>query len=436
MRRFVILVALALFIAGLEAQPGAPLLLQQPTMNRTTIVFVFAGDLWSVPRAGGAAIRLTSGPGLERNPVFSPDGTQIAFTGEYDGNVDVFVMPAAGGVPQRLTWHPAPDSVAAWTPDGKNILFSTARTSYSRFEELYTVPVGGGAEQKLPLPMGFEASYSPDGTRLAYMPLPRAFQSWKRYRGGEAAVIWIASLASSKIEKVPRTTANDFNPMWVGDRIFFLSDRNGPVTLFSYDLASKRVAQVIDNKGLDLKSANAGPDGIVYEQFGGLYVFDPKSGNSRAVPVSVAGDMPEVREHYVNVGQRLMSPRVSPTGMRALFEARGEILTVPAEKGDVRNLTLTPGVMERSPSWSPDGKTIAYFSEESGEYMLHLRAQDGTGPVTKICAGPVARVLLARHGGRQTARRSRTPTRTSGSGTSTSTQRNRSRSTPRASAAT
>jgi tricorn protease len=359
-------------------------LLQQPTVSRTHIVFVYAGDLWSVPRDGGAAARLTTGTGVESNPKFSPDGTQVAFTGEYDGNTDVFVVPAAGGVPKRLTWHPSADTVLGWTPDGKRVLFSSGREAYSRYSEMFTVPVAGGPAEKLPIPTGFEASYSPDGTKIAYDPLPRAFNAWKRYRGGQASAIWIATLANSAIERVPRETSNDVAPMWVGNTIYFLSDRSGPFTLYSYDLAAKRVARVIDNDGLDVKSASSGPDAIVYEQFGSLHLFDPKTGRSKPVPVTIAGDLPEVREHFVRVGSRLAGAHISPTGVRALFEARGEILTVPAEKGDARDLTNTPAVMEREPAWSPDGKTIAYLSDESGEYMLHLRPQDGTGTVTKI----------------------------------------------------
>lgn len=359
-------------------------ILQKPTLSRTQIVFVYGGDLWSVSRDGGDARRLTTAPGVETNPIFSPDGTQIAFTGEYDGNVDVFVMPAGGGVPRRLTWHPADDIVLGWSPDGKRILFSSPRTSYSRFFELFTVALDGGFEEKVPLPMGFEGAFSPDGSHLAYVPLARAFSSWKRYRGGLATPVWLAALATGHVEKIPRDKSNDYNPMWIGDRIYFLSDRDGPVTLFSYDTRSKKVAKAIENQGLDLKSASAGPDAIVYEQFGSLHLFNIKSGTSKQVDVNIAGDFPEVREHFVNVGKRLRSAHISPTGARAVFEARGEIFTVPAEKGDPRNLTNTSSVMERDPVWSPDGKSIAYFSDESGEYALHLRAPDGIGTVTKI----------------------------------------------------
>jgi tricorn protease len=386
MSRF-LLFPFALLAGAVCAGQTSSLLLQKPALSRTQIVFVYADDLWSVAREGGEAKRLTTAAGVETNPVFSPDGAQIAFTGEYDGNVDVFVIPATGGTPKRLTWHPAPDTVLGWTPDGKRILFSSPRTSYSRFAELFTVGLEGGLEEKVPLPMGYEASFSPDGAQLAYVPLPRAFTVWKRYRGGRATPIWLATLASGRIEKIPRDNSNDFNPLWIGDRVYFLSDRNGPVTLFSYDTRTKQVRQVVENRGLDLKSASAGPGAIIYEQFGSLDLYDLKSGKSQPVNVRIAGDMLELRPHFVNVGRRLRNAHISPTGVRAVFEARGEILSVPAEKGDARNLTNTTAVMERDPAWSPDGKSIAYFSDESGEYALHLRPQSVLGEVTKISLG-------------------------------------------------
>jgi tricorn protease len=364
------------------------LLLQKPALSRTQIVFVYAGDLWTVPRDGGDAKRLTSGAGIETNPAFSPDGSQIAFTGEYDGNVDVFVIPAEGGVPKRLTWHPAADITLGWTPDGKRILFSSTRTSYSRLRELFTVGLEGGMAEKVDLPMGFEGAFSPDGTQLAYVPISRAFTAWKRYRGGQATPIWIATLATGHIEKVPREGSNDFNPMWAAGEVYFLSDRDGPVTLYAYDTRSKQVKRLLDNDSLDLKSASTGPGAIVYEQFGSLHLYDLKSGKTRAVNVRISGDMQEVREHFVNVGKKLHNAHISPTGARAVFEARGDIVTVPAEKGDARDVTNTTAVMERDPAWSPDGKTIAYFSDESGEYALHLRPQNGLGEVKKIDLGP------------------------------------------------
>jgi tricorn protease len=378
------LLALLAAAPAKTADADAPWLFQKPALSKTHIVFVFAGDLWSVLRGGGEASRLTSSSGIETNPIFSPDGSQIAFTGEYDGNVDVFVIQAGGGVPRRLTWHPAADTALAWTPDGRRVLFTSARNAYSRFSELFTAGLDGGLEERLPLPMGFEAVYSPDGRRLAYVPLSRAFTAWKRYRGGRATPVWIANLADSVVEKVPREKSNDFNPMWVEDKIYFLSDREGAVSLFAYDLKSKKVSRAVENRGLDFKSAAAGPGAIVYEQFGSLNLYDLKTGQVSRVPITVSGDMPEVRERYAPVAGNLASATISPNGVRAVFEARGEIITVPAEKGDPRNLTKTPGTMERDPAWSPDGQTIAYFSDESGEYMLHVKPQSGSGETVKI----------------------------------------------------
>ena len=376
---------LALMVLAASAEPK--LLLQKPTLSATQIAFVFAGDLWVVNRSGGQAQRLTSGAGIETRPFFSPDGSEIAFTGEYDGNVDVYVVPSSGGVPRRLTWHPAPDESLGWTPDGQNILFRSNRDSYSRFNKLFTVSRSGGFPTELPLPMGAEGSYSPDGTRIAYVPLDRAFSMWKRYRGGRASAIWIAKLSDSTIEKIPRDKSNDFNPVWADDRVFFLSDRNGPVSLFSYDTKKRAVTQLVSNDGLDFKSAAAGPGAIVYEQFGSIYLYDLKAGKAHPVNIRVTGDLPEVRPRYVKAANRIRRAALSPTGTRAVFEARGEILTVPAEKGDIRNLTNSPGVNERSPAWSPDGSRIAYFSDESGEYALHIRKQDGMGDVQKIDLG-------------------------------------------------
>jgi tricorn protease len=387
MKGLVFFVVMSLGAAAASAQPADHLLLQRPTLSRTEIVFVYGGDLWSVPREGGHASRLTAGPGVETNPIFSPDGTKIAFTGEYDGNVDVFVVAATGGVPRRLTWHPAADAALGWTPDGTRVLFSSTRTAYSRFNELFTVGLDGGLPQKLPLAMAAEGAYSPDGGRIAYVPLQRAFATWKRYRGGRATSIWLATLANSRIEKVPRDNSNDFNPMWVGDTVYFLSDRDGHVTLYSYDTSAKKVARLFENDGLDLKSASAGQGAIVYEQFGSLGLYDLKTGRRSQVKVTVAGDFPEVRERLLRVGSALTNAHVSPTGARAVFEAHGEIITVPAEKGDPRNLTVTPGIMERDPAWSPDGKSVAYFSDESGEYALHVRPQSGAGETVKIPLG-------------------------------------------------
>jgi tricorn protease len=380
---FLFLLSPAISVA--ETEP--PLLLQKPAVNRTHVVFVYADDLWIVDRQGGDAKRLTSGIGVETDPVFSPGGTQIAFTGEYEGNHDVYVVPASGGVPRRLTYHPGPDKVISWTRDGKSVLFSSFRSSYSRFSRLFTIPVEGGPATELPLPMASEGSYSPDGSHIAYVPIEPAFDVWKRYRGGQTTPIWIANLADSSIEKVPRENSNDVNPMWVGDHVYFLSDRGGPVTLYAYDTKSKNVTQVLANDGLDIKSASAGPDAIAYDQFGTLHLLDLGSNKAHRLNVRLSGDLTGVRPRFEKVAKKIQKAAISPTGVRAVFEARGEIVTVPAEKGDIRNLTNSPGVAERDPAWSRNGKSIAYFSDESGEYMLHIRNQRGVGDVKKLALG-------------------------------------------------
>jgi len=387
-RRALLMGALAVLTCS-AASRGAeetPLLAHSPTLSKTQLVFAYGGYLWSVPREGGDARQLTTG-GHEGAPVFSPDGNWIAFTGQYDGNIDVFVVRAEGGEPKRLTWHPGADIADGWTPDGKKVLFHSNRESYADFDRLYTVPVEGGPAEVLPIWRGEAAWFSPDGTSIAYVPNELWQTSWKRYRGGQTTPIYIVRLSDLALDKVPRENSNDKDPIWFGDTVYFLSDRSGPVTLFAYDTKTKTVKQVIDNKGLDFKSLSAGPDALVYEQFGGIYIFHPSSGKSTKVDMRIAGDLPSTRAHYEKVADKIQNAGISPSGARAVFEARGEILTVPAEKGDVRNLTHTPRVAERDPAWSPDGKSIAFFSDESGEYELHIVDQSGLGSVKKINLG-------------------------------------------------
>ncbi|HYL64510.1 MAG TPA: PDZ domain-containing protein [Candidatus Methylomirabilis sp.] len=392
--RFRFFAVLATLLVGLLCAPArtaaapeqSPLLVQDPTMNKTQIVFVYGGYLWSAPREGGEARQLTTG-GHEFGPRFSPDGKWIAFTGQYDGNVDVFVMPADGGEPKRLTWHPDADIVKGWTPDSKKILFTSAREVYADFDRLYTVPVEGGVPEALPMWRGEAASYSPDATRIAYVPNQKWQRAWKRYHGGQTTPVFLLRLSNLQLEKVPRENSNDDDPVWVADTVYFLSDRKGPVTIFAYDTKTKKVRRVLENGGLDLKSLSAGPDALVYEQFGGIYTFDLKNDKPTKIDIRIAGDLPSTRPQFEKVADKIQNAAISPTGMRAVFEARGEILTVPAEKGDVRNLTRTTTVAERDPAWSPDGKSVAFFSDESGEYALHVVDQSGLGTVKKINLG-------------------------------------------------
>jgi tricorn protease len=387
--------AVLFFACALTASASGPLLMQKPTLSKTHIAFAYAGDLWLVPREGGEAHLLTSGEGAKSDPVFSPDGSMIAYTGDYDGNVDVYVMPANGGVPKRLTYHPGVDEVLGWTPDGKQVLFRSARNSYTpRFDRLFTVGLEGGLPHELPLPMAESGAYSPDGKHIAYVPTDNnrrlAAIGWKHYRGGKASHIWVTNLSDYNTEQMPHDAANDGSPMWIGSKVYFLSDRTGIFSLWVYDPKSKKIEQALPSNGMDIKSASAGPDAIVYEQFGSLNLFDLATGKSKEVSVTVSADLPNVRPRFKKVEREIARANLSPSGARAVFEAHGEILTAPAEKGDIRNLTNTPGVMERDPAWSPDGKWVAYLSDESGEYQLFIKSPDGLGEARKISLGTPA----------------------------------------------
>lgn len=381
--------AAALCIAAL-ARPAAaepPLLLQSPTLSADAIAFAFAGDLWTVARTGGAARRLTAGAGLEARPLYSPDGSAIAFSGQYDGNVDVYVMPAAGGTPRRLTWHPGEDVAVAWTPDGRSILFRSGRESGTDYRHLFLIPAAGGVPQRLPLPAAETGSFSPDGRRLAYVPFEQWQSAWKRYRGGQTTPVWIVDLVTLELEKVPRVGSNDGHPVWIGDEVFFLSDRDGAVALYSYDTRQRTVRRRASPPGLDLKSAGGGPGGLAIEQFGALHLFDPASDELRAVAVTVDADLPAARPRWVDVADQIGTGALSPDGSRALFVARGDVFTVPTGKGEIRNLTRSSSAADRDPAWSPDGETIAWLSDESGEVALHLAPARGYAPARRIPLG-------------------------------------------------
>jgi tricorn protease len=393
-RLALVLFALALFAPSLvsaqnpPAQP--PLLLRNPSLSQDKIAFRYADDIWTVSRQGGSAERLTSNGKVNAGPFYSPDGAWIAYSAALHANNDVYIIPAAGGVPRRITWHPAGCTVVGWSPEGKDVLIASGAASYRHYNRLFRVHAdGSGVPELLPLPSGFQGSFSPDGQSLAYQPFTKWQPAWKRYVGGQTTPIWIVNLKTLDLEKVPRDNSNDSNPVWAGNSVYFLSDRNGPVSLFRYDTASKQVSQVAPNKSYDLKSVQAGPGGLVYEQFGSIHLLDTMTNADKTVSIQIHGELANLAPHRVNLSpEEIQNAALSPTGARAAFEAHGEIFTVPAEKGDTRNLTQTPGVAERNPSWSPDGKTIAYFSDASGEYQLYLHDQTGFKPPTVIDLGP------------------------------------------------
>jgi len=366
--------------AALANAEGARLL-RHPTVSRDTVAFEYAGDLWSVPRAGGQARRLTATPGVEEDAYFSPDGSQIAFTATVGGNTDVYVVAAAGGEPKRLTWHPGLDRVRGWTPDGNRIIFASVRASVPQesYFRLWSIGLEGGLPEPLPMPRAFNASYAPDAKRLAYQAITLAFMPgwdetsfWRRYRGGRTQPIRLLNLADYSEEKLPWTNSNDSNPMWVGNTIYFLSDRNRTVNLYSYKPGAKEVTQLTRHDDFDIMNASASNDAIVYEQAGYIHLFDMKSGQSRQLSIEVAGDLPWTRPQFKRVSSMIRDSALSPTGVRAAFEARGEIFSVPTEKGDYRNLTQSPGAHDRSPAWSPDGAQLAWLSDARGEYQLMI----------------------------------------------------------------
>ncbi len=362
-------------------------LLTQPAISKTHIAFIYAGDLWAAGIDGKDVRRLTTSDSPESNPAFSPDGRLLAFSSQYEGNTDVYVVPVEGGIPKRLTWHPGPDIVQGFVPDGSAVLFTSPRAVFTtRYTQLFTVKTAGDSpEEPLPIPHANQAAYSPDGARLAYNPLYQAFTQWKHYRGGTNSTISLFRFGDNSVEKIPQPAGrcNDVDPMWMGDMVCFRSDRNNEFNIFSYDLKTKAVRQVTNHQDFPVLSASAGGGQVIYEQAGYLHVLDPRKGQSRKLTIGVAADLVETRPRFVKGFRYIRNYSLSPTGARAALEFRGEIVTVPAEKGDPRNLTNTSAVNERSPVWSPDGKSIAYFSDESGEYELHVRNQDGQGEIKK-----------------------------------------------------
>lgn len=386
MRRALLLSAFALLLAIPGRLPAAPdvsdtRLLSMPAVSARHVAFVYADDLWIADLTGGPARRLTS-VGAQAHPVFSPDGRTLAYSAEHEGNLDVFSIPVEGGAPTRLTWHPGPDVVRGWTPDGSAVLFASPRATFTnRYMQLFSVPRQGGFPTQLPIPNGVEASYSPDGSRLAYTPIGDRSQQWKNYRGGTASRIWVYRFADRSVQQIPQPEGrcNDTDPRWMDRIVYFRSDRAGEFNLFSYDAETRAVKQLTHFTDFPVQAVTAGGGNVVFEQGGYLHLFEPSTGQTSRLKIGVASDLTERRPRFAKGGTFVRNMTVSPSGARAAFEVRGEIVTVPAEKGDPRNLTNTTNVHERDPAWSPDGKQIAYLSDADGEYALHIRAADGKG---------------------------------------------------------
>ena len=389
------LIMVACLVLGDAAYAQGTRLLRRPAVSRELVAFEYGGDLWTVPRSGGQARRITSTPNAEIDPWFSADGTRLAFTATVGGNTDVYVVPVTGGEATRLTYHPSLDAARGWSPDGRVLFASTRETvpvpglpSIFRLWSVTLAADGAPASVPavLPMPRAFTGTYSPDARRIAYEEIGLGFASdwaqnqsslWRNYRGGRTRPIRLLTLADNAVEKLPWSNSNDSSPMWIGDTVYFLSDRNGTTNLFSYRPGAKDVTALTRHDGFDVMNASATSDAIVYEQGGDLHLLELASKQARRLNITVTGDFPWARPQLKKVASMVRSAVLSPTGVRAAFEARGEIFTVPAEKGQPRNLTQSSGIHERSPIWSPDGRDIAWLSDDGGEYQLVIAEQTG-----------------------------------------------------------
>ena len=372
-------------------------LMRFPDVYRNKVVFSYAGDLWLTTTSGGIARRITTSPGLELFPKFSPDGKWIAFTAQYDGNFNVYVMPSEGGQPRQLTYLPDVEQVPermgpnneviTWYPDSKRILFLSRRSTFNTwFGQLYSVSIDGGLPERFPLPKGGLTTFSPDGTKIVYNRIFRNFRTWKRYTGGMAQDLWLYDLKANTIEQLTHYPGTDTFPMWHGNTIYFTSDR-GPdkrLNLYSLDLTSKQTAQLTHFTDFDVMWPSMGPDSIIFENGGYLYLFDLKNHKEHKLTIYLPGDRDQVRRHWENVAKLITTFDLSPDGKRALFTARGDVFTVPAEHGSIRNLTETPGIQERDATWSPDGRWVAYVSDRTGENQLYIRPQNQSGKEIQI----------------------------------------------------
>ncbi|MEM9829401.1 MAG: PDZ domain-containing protein [Bacteroidota bacterium] len=365
---------------ALFAQVQPTRLVRDPAINTEHIAFVYADDIWIARHDGSNVRRITTYAGSEYDPQFSPDGQQIAFTGQYDGNTDVYVVSVDGGEPRRLTFHPQADQVRGWTPDGSAVLFASgrARVPYPLPDQFWTVSLAEHAfPQPFRVPRVTRGQYSPDGRRFAYQMIFPWESEFRNYRGGQNNPIRIIDLETLEVEKLPWEDSNDKEPVWIDNTVYFLSDRNYAMNVWAYDTESKQLSQATSFSEFDCKNLASGGGLLAFENGGTLYTLDPTQGEPQQVDITVEGDFAWARPHWVDAHNKIQQAAISPTGQRAIFSARGDIFTVPAKKGSIRNLTSSPGAADRSPAWSPGGQQVSWFSDESGEYALIIADQYG-----------------------------------------------------------
>jgi tricorn protease len=383
MRRQEVRVILSILVVALLATFAGPVsgqvdarMLRYPDVSTTHISFVYAGDIWVVAREGGVAHRLSSPPGEEMFPRFSPDGSQIAYTANYDGNGDIYTIPTMGGTPKRLTHHGLDDRMLDWYPDGKSILYaSPMKSGRMRFRQFHRLPLSGGLPEALPIAYGEFGAISPDGKTLAFMPISRDFRTWKRYRGGTAPDIFLFDLAAKTARNITDNVANDAQPMWHGQTLYFLSDRdkNQRNNIWAYSVETGEVRQITNFDKFDIHFPAIGPDHIVFQAGSRIYLLDLATEKTSEVEIEIVTDELTTKPYTKNVSSFIHGSTISPQGKRVMVEARGDIFSIPAEHGVIRNLTMTSGIAERFPAWSPDGKMVAYWSDRSGENELTIR---------------------------------------------------------------
>ncbi len=384
-RRFLVFLAVPVFVlSAFVAAAGERPLCRFPDIHGDRVAFVHGEDIWIASSSGGSAIRLTDDESEDRHPRFSPDGTMIAYSSGAGGNTDVWVMRADGADPRRLTFHPGDDEVLGWHPTENKVLFRSNRLSWSRFDRLFLIAPDGGGLEVLPLHEAGRGAISPDGARIVYNRIAREDRTWKRYRGGMAQDLWLYDFETGVDRRLTTHTGTDRLPMWVGDTIYFASDREGALNIFNYTIKRDRIDRVTDFDDWDVRRPSTDGRRIVFELGGDIWILDPATGTSRRIDVTIPVPSRETRPYRRAVAEDITDVAIAPQGGRALISARGEVFTVPIEHGATRNLSRSPGAREKNAVWSPDGKSIAWISDADGESDIWIVGADPGAPASRV----------------------------------------------------